>query len=89
MDELRQWHEGVNVLRRWIVGFIVTVGMTGVVSAQAKLECYLEQLWASMIESSMSFPAGELGGPVVDIRGNVLGMSLRLTAIDAIVDSLA
>ena len=35
MDELRQWHEGVNVLRRWIVGFIVTVGMTGVVSAQA------------------------------------------------------
>jgi hypothetical protein len=35
MDELRQRHEGVNVLRRWIVGFIVTVGMTGVVSAQA------------------------------------------------------
>jgi hypothetical protein len=35
MDELRQWLEGVNVLRRWIAGFIVTVGMTGAVSAQA------------------------------------------------------
>lgn len=48
----------------------------GIVSARAEQLCYQDQLSRTLLQTSLSVPAGGLGGPLVDIQGAVLGMSV-------------
>jgi S1-C subfamily serine protease len=48
----------------------------GVVSAPPERQCYQEQASATLLQSSLVVPAGGLGGPVVDILGHVVGISI-------------
>ncbi|HJQ82845.1 MAG TPA: trypsin-like peptidase domain-containing protein [Candidatus Binatia bacterium] len=49
----------------------------GTVSSTALRQCYQEQLSATGLQTSLEVPAGGLGGPVVDILGHVIGLSVR------------
>jgi len=62
----------------------------GVVAAPPVRQCYQEQLTATGLQSSLEVPPGELGGPVVDILGQVVGLSVRPTGVSdrfAVVDT--
>ena len=48
----------------------------GTLSADPERECYQEELSATLLQSSMSIPPGAWGGPLVDIRGQVIGINL-------------
>ncbi len=50
----------------------------GVVSAGAQRQCYQEQMSATLVQSSLIVPPGGLGGPIVDIFGRVVGLSIGL-----------
>jgi len=52
---------------------IFTVGM---VSAAPARQCYQDLLSATMLQCSITVPAAGLGGPVVDILGRVVGISV-------------
>ncbi len=49
----------------------------GLVSAPAERQCYQEQMSATLVQSALTVPARGLGGPVVDILGNVVGMTVH------------
>jgi serine protease Do len=49
---------------------------TGVVSAPPARQCYQAQLAATLLQTSITLPPGAYGGPVVDIHGSVIGMSV-------------
>jgi S1-C subfamily serine protease len=48
----------------------------GVVSAAPQRQCYQNQLSATRVQSSLVLPEGALGGPVVDVLGRVVGVSV-------------
>jgi serine protease Do len=53
-----------------------SVFAVGVVSSAAARQCYQEQRSATLVQSSLAVPARGLGGPVVDIFGHVIGISV-------------
>jgi len=55
----------------------------GVASAPAERQCYQEDRSATMLQSSIAVGPEGLGGPVADIEGNLVGLSVRLPAIPA------
>ncbi|MFN2428080.1 MAG: S1C family serine protease, partial [Candidatus Binatia bacterium] len=72
----------------WLIGVGNPAGPAvafdvGVVSATAQRECYQELRSATMVQSSLPIPAASLGGPVVDIHGDVMGISVRLPSVPA------
>ena len=46
----------------------------GTLAARADRQCYQEQLTATLLQASLSVHPGSYGGPLVDIRGRVVGM---------------
>ena len=53
-----------------------TTFAAGTISAQPERECYQEERTATLIQSSARVPPGGWGGPLVDIRGEVIGINL-------------
>lgn len=53
-----------------------TVFATGSISAVPERECYQEQRSATLLRSSAQVPAGAVGGPLLNIYGEVIGISL-------------
>ena len=49
----------------------------GLVAAPPERQCYQEERSATRIQSSLIVPAGGIGGPIADILGHVVGMSVR------------
>ena len=49
----------------------------GLVAMSPQRQCYQATLSATRLQSSLAVPPGGLGGPVVDIFGHVVGMSVR------------
>ena len=49
----------------------------GMVSSSPQRQCYQEQLSATGLQTSLDVPPGGLGGPVVDILGHVIGLSVQ------------
>ena len=49
----------------------------GLVAMSPQRQCYQAALSATRLQTSLSVPASALGGPVVDILGHVVGMSVR------------
>ncbi len=63
----------------------------GVVSASPIRECYQENLSATRIQTSLQASAGSFGGPLVNIRSEVVGMTLPHGAVAegrSVVDAL-
>lgn len=54
----------------------------GLVSAKPSRDCYQELMSATYMQATITVPIGVLGGALVDLDGNVLGM---LTKVDAAV----
>ena len=52
----------------------------GLLSAKPSRDCYQELMSATFMQATMFVPPGAIGGPVVDLDGNVLGI---LTTLDA------
>jgi serine protease Do len=52
--------------------------MPGFVSFQPTRECYQDDLSATYLQTSAPVGDGSLGGPVVNLRGEVIGVSARL-----------
>ena len=46
----------------------------GTLAARAERQCYQEQLGATLLQASLVVPPESFGGPLVDIRGRVVGM---------------
>jgi serine protease Do len=55
----------------------------GLVSSPAQRQCYQEQITATRLQTSLVVPASGLCGPVVDIQGHVVGMTVRQEASGA------
>ncbi len=49
----------------------------GLVSAPPERQCYQEERSATRVQSSLIVPSGGLGGPIADVLGHVVGMSVR------------
>ena len=48
----------------------------GIVAAPPARQCYQQELSATRVQSSLVIPERALGGPVVDIQGRVVGLSV-------------
>lgn len=48
----------------------------GIVAAPPARQCYQQELSATRVQSSLVIPERALGGPVVDIRGRVVGLGV-------------
>ncbi|MGH7788154.1 MAG: S1C family serine protease, partial [Candidatus Binatia bacterium] len=48
----------------------------GVAAGAPERQCYQEERSATLLQSSLVVPAGGLGGPVVDILGQVVGLNI-------------
>jgi serine protease Do len=55
----------------------------GVVATQAQRQCYQAKMSATMVQSSLVVPPASVGGPVVDIFGRVVGMTVRPQSLAA------
>ena len=55
----------------------------GFVAVSPARECYQDDMTATYMQTSMSVPEGALGGPLVDLRGEVIGLSARLAVSGA------
>jgi S1-C subfamily serine protease len=51
--------------------------LPGLVASPPNRECYQEELSATYLQTSMTFEAGVLGGPIVDASGKVVGIATR------------
>ncbi len=60
---------------------------TGTISAQAQRRCYQEQLSRTLIQSSVRLHPESYGGPLVNIRGEVVGINVPRPAGDRLVES--
>jgi S1-C subfamily serine protease/mono/diheme cytochrome c family protein len=49
----------------------------GLVAMPPQRQCYQAALSATRLQSSLTVPSGALGGPVVDILGHVVGLTVR------------
>jgi S1-C subfamily serine protease len=68
----------------WVIGLGDPPGpdrnfAVGLISSAPQRQCYQAELSATRLQSSLIVPPGALGGPVVDIQGQVVGMSVRQT----------
>ena len=50
----------------------------GFVAVSPARECYQDDMTATYMQTSVSVPDGALGGPIVDLRGEVIGLNARL-----------
>jgi S1-C subfamily serine protease/mono/diheme cytochrome c family protein len=69
-------------LGQWViaVGDPPGVGKTfavGLVSAPPERQCYQAERSATRVQSSLIVPSGGIGGPIADVLGHVIGMSVR------------
>ena len=58
----------------------------GVVSASPQRQCYQSDLSATLLQTSLVVPPGAMGGPVVDVLGHVVGLSVRAGALAEALD---
>jgi S1-C subfamily serine protease/mono/diheme cytochrome c family protein len=66
----------------WIIGLGDPPGpertfAVGVVAMAPQRQCYQSAISATRLQSSLVVPPGALGGPVTDILGHVVGLSVR------------
>lgn len=59
----------------------------GIVSSGAMRQCYQEQLSATLLQTSLQVPRGGLGGPVVDLFGRVVGLSVNTQVASPLADA--
>ena len=57
--------------------------MPGFVAVSPSRECYQDDMSATYMQVSMTVPDGALGGPVVNTRGEVIGLNARLAVSGA------
>jgi len=55
----------------------------GVVSSQPQRQCYQSELTATLVQSSLTIAPGGIGGPIADIFGHVVGLSVNPNPTDA------
>ena len=56
----------------------------GFVAYQPTRECYQDDLGATYLQTSVIVPDGALGGPIVNLRGEVIGVSARRMGLDSL-----
>ncbi len=66
----------------WVIGLGDPPGpertiAVGLIASAPQRQCYQADLSATRLQSSLAVPPGALGGPVVDIEGQVLGITVR------------
>lgn len=72
----------------WLLGFGDPLGPerflgAGLLVAKPSRDCYQELMTATYMQSTMLVPDGALGGPLVDLDGNVVGILARLDVATA------
>jgi serine protease Do len=55
----------------------------GTIAAQPQRQCYQDDLSRTLVQSSVRVPSGSHGGPLVNIRGEVIGISVAGPAASA------
>jgi S1-C subfamily serine protease/mono/diheme cytochrome c family protein len=66
----------------WLIGLGDPPGpdrsfAVGLVASAPQRQCYQAELSATRLQSSLTVPPAALGGPVVDIQGQVVGITVR------------
>jgi S1-C subfamily serine protease/mono/diheme cytochrome c family protein len=69
----------------WVIGLGDPPGpdrsfAVGLIASAPQRQCYQAELSATRLQSSLIVPPAALGGPVVDIQGQVVGISVRQEA---------
>jgi S1-C subfamily serine protease len=69
----------------WVIGIGDPPGpersfAVGLVASAPQRQCYQAEASATRLQSSLTMAQGALGGPVVDIQGQVVGMTVRASA---------
>jgi serine protease Do len=70
-DAIRVGHWTIGIGDPWGPDRAYSVGT---LAATAQRACYQEQLTATLLQASLAVPREAYGGPLVDIRGRVVGM---------------
>ena len=84
-DGVRVGHWTIALGNPWGPG---TTYVVGTLSSQPERQCYQENLTATLMQSSLRVPVEGYGGPLVNIEGGIVGMTVPGPGVDPAVREL-